>query len=157
MGFGNDVWYTQEWVWDTLDGSKTPLDTLKTHMRRAAVDDENMHGIDGEAPPPSYGGVPPCVGACGGQFELTETTKQGCPTLRHTLLISARKARLTYVLLLIMPPNISSDSLNAQTTKKLTQSLCDMPPVSIHWEWSLRGLAAWSMPSSNERIWLLDG
>jgi hypothetical protein len=77
-------------------------------MRGAAVHDENRHGIDGGGPPPR--GVPPCVGGCGGPFELTETAKQVCTTLRATRLISACNAWVMYTLLLIMPPNISSDS-----------------------------------------------
>jgi hypothetical protein len=44
-------------------------------------------------------GDPPCVGDCGGPFEVTETTRQGCPTLRHTRLISACKTRVRYALL----------------------------------------------------------
>jgi hypothetical protein len=50
--FGNELEPTQDWVAPTLDGIKTAVQTLETHKRGFAVNDENMHGIDGEAPPP---------------------------------------------------------------------------------------------------------
>jgi hypothetical protein len=89
------------------NGCGTPLTVSRPPWRLCkptcgvVVPDENMHGIDGEAPLPSYRREgTPSVGACGRPFEVTETAKQGCATLRATRLISACKTRVRYTQLL---------------------------------------------------------
>lgn len=47
MDLGDEVWYTQDWVWYTLNGIMTVVHTLETRTCGVAAGGENKDGIDG--------------------------------------------------------------------------------------------------------------